>query len=85
MAPDPAFAAYRDHGDAARYARDALAALRAWAGPSLAVAVADRPTADRTTVMDAVFDRVRARLEAQPTACEWRTVALRLRRREAAR
>ena len=85
VAPDPAFAAYRDHGDAARYARDALAALRAWAGPSLAVAVADRPAVDRAAVMDAVFDRVRARLEAQPTACEWRTVALRLRRRDPAR
>lgn len=72
-ARDPAYAAYREHRDATRYAQEAVSLLRAWAEPSLMDGL------DATTA-DSFFARMAARLAATPTECPWTIGLLRLRR-----
>ena len=75
IAGDPAYAAYREHHDAARYSAEAVALLRAWAEPSLMDGL-DPATADP------FFAHVAARLAATPIECPWTIGLLRLGRQE---
>jgi hypothetical protein len=80
-APDPAFEAFREHRDAGRYSREAVAAYRAWSAPALMSALdGDRTADERTAVADALYEHTRARLEASPTECAWHIGLVRIRR-----
>lgn len=79
VAPDPAFAAYGDHGDVERFAVDETAQIRGWSGPSLAAALdPDRGPGGLAAAIDAVFDAVRAAVLADPATghCDWTTSLL---------
>jgi SAM dependent carboxyl methyltransferase len=72
-AADPAYASYREHRDALRYAADAVSLFRAWAEPSLMDGL-------DASAADPFFARVAARLAAAPTECPWTIGLLRVRR-----
>ena len=81
-ASDPAFDSLQAHGDAARYATEAVDAYRAWSEPSLLAGVdAARSPHERAAIADSIYDRTRARLQATPVECAWRIGLLRVRRR----
>ena len=81
-ASDPAFDSLQAHGDAARYATEAVDAYRAWSEPSLLAGVdAARPPHERAAIADSIYGHTRARLEAAPVESAWRIGLLRVRRR----
>ncbi len=74
VAPDPAFAAYRRHGDRARFGADAVAQLRGWAEPSLLAALdPGRGDAGRAEAGRRLFACIRSAYAADPEAghCDW--------------
>jgi hypothetical protein len=81
MAPDPAYASFREHGDPERYATETVELFRAWSEPSL-VACLDtgRDPDARTATANAFFGCVRDALASTPTQCDWSVGLLRIRR-----
>jgi hypothetical protein len=80
-AADPAFTAFDGHRDAQRYGQDAATAMRAWAEPSLAVALTTTDEAARRNAMDGLFEHIANALARQPQRCDWRIALLRIGRR----
>ena len=79
--PDAYLAAYRDDGDAARFADAVSGFVRAFTEPSL-FGDLDRPAEQRAAIVDRVYARVRAEAIADPEAFEtiWHVALLRIRR-----
>jgi hypothetical protein len=74
VAPDPAFAAYRRHGDRVRFGADAIAQLRGWAEPSLLAALAPgRSEAERAEAGRRLFASLQSAYATDPGAghCDW--------------
>lgn len=72
VAADPAFDSFQEHGDPARYSREAVAAYRAWSEPALMSGLdANRTPEERSTIADALYEHTRTRLQATPTECAW--------------
>ena len=79
--PDAYLAAYRDDGDAARFADAVGGFVRAFTEPSL-FGDLDRPPDERRAIADRVYERVRTEVAADPEGFEtiWRVALLRIRR-----
>jgi len=79
--PDAYLAAYRDDGDAAKFADAVSGFVRAFTEPSL-LGDLDRPAEARAAIADRVYARVRAEAVADPDAFEtiWHVSLLRIRR-----
>ena len=74
VAPDPAFAAYRRHGDPVRYGADAIAQLRGWAEPSLLAALdPGRSAAERAEAAGRLFACLQSAYATDPDTghCDW--------------
>ena len=80
-AADPAFTAFDEHRDPQRYGQDAATAMRAWAEPSFAAALATTDAASRRNAMDGLFEHIADALARQPQSCDWRIALLRIGRR----
>ena len=81
---DPLWAAFERTGDQATFAVAHVAWLRGYSETVLfSVLDADRSPERRATIADSVYDEVRKRVEARPTAarCSWRLGLLRIARR----
>jgi hypothetical protein len=78
--PDAYLAAYRDDGNAGKFAEALSGFLRAFTEPSL-FGDLDRPAAERAAIADRVYARVRAEAAADPVAFEtvWHVALLRIR------
>jgi hypothetical protein len=80
-ASDPAYTAFRVHGDPGRYADDAVAQFRTWSEATLRSRLgAARDASARDAATDALFARVRDALAATPTECAWSIGLLRIGR-----
>jgi hypothetical protein len=79
--PDAYLAAYRDDGDAGKFADAVSGFVRAFTEPSL-FGDLDRPAGEGAAIVDRVYARVRAEAVADPDAFEtvWRVARLRIRR-----
>ena len=80
---DPLWAAFERTGDKAAFARTHVAWLRGYSENTLfSVLDADRSPERRRAIADAVYDEVRARVEARPSdaRCSWRLALLRIAR-----
>lgn len=74
VAPDPAYGAFRSHGDAERFADDEVSQIRGWSAPSLAAALdPSRGPAGIAAAIDDLFATIRAAVLADPAAghCDW--------------
>jgi hypothetical protein len=66
--PCPFAAAFRQHGDAARLAREATPALRSWTESTFLTALSpDRPIQERQTIIERYYDAYEAFLCGNPT------------------
>ncbi|WP_224813893.1 class I SAM-dependent methyltransferase [Hasllibacter sp. MH4015] len=67
VVPCPFAAAFADHGDAARFARDYVPTLRSWSEPVFLKGLdSTRPTEERAAIVDAFYDRYVARVAEHP-------------------
>jgi hypothetical protein len=80
--PDPFLTAYRADHDAARYAGKQAGFLRGFLEPSFRAALAARPAADQTRLLDELFADAAARIAADPDGLSphYRLVTVRIRR-----
>ena len=63
----PYAVAFREHGDAQRFAREYIPTLRSWSEPTFANGLsADRPPADRQKILDTFFGRYESLVAAEP-------------------
>jgi hypothetical protein len=81
VAVDPAYSSFRQHHDPERYAYEAVALFRAWAGPTLTSCLdPEREPRARDETADALFACLRDALASAPTECAWSIGLLRMSR-----
>lgn len=81
VVPDPAYQSFTEHGDAGRFASDAVVACRAWIEPSLLRGLdPGRMPHERTDICEKLYHRLGAQVAATPSRArfDWRTALLRL-------